>query len=206
MSNRLVSTTIIGVAALALASCTSPAASPAPDARAAEAADPSPVPDTAVFDETSVWVAADGSMRVATRPVTAGEQRARNAERERAAHGGPIPEIARDTACSGSSFWLYDRQDWTGNEICFAGAGVQTLHLLGFIRPVCGPRFCYLDTWLLHAGSYWAGVSPGALWTGPSPGYPVDGGVNYALEFAAWAKQSFDVGTTLYVDHLDLAQ
>jgi hypothetical protein len=205
MRENIVLASLVGVAWLGVAACGTTAAPAATDAAVA-AIENGPVADSTQFQETSVWIAADGSTRVAVRTVTAGEQRARAALRERMSAGGLAPQIARDTACSQPSFWLFDRHDWTGNEICFDGPGVATLHSYGFIRPVCGPLGCYEDTWEIRSGSYWAGVAPGEIWTGPSPGSPVDGGVNYAIPFDAWAKSTFDVGASLYVDHLDLAR
>jgi hypothetical protein len=205
MRENIVLASLVGVASLGAAACGTPADPAATDAAVAQI-DNGPVPDSTQFQETSVWFDADGSTRVAVHTITAGEQRARNALRERASTSGLAPQIARDTACSIPSFWLFDRKDWTGNEICFDGPGVATLHSYGFIRPVCGPVGCYEDTWEIRSGSYYAGVAFGELWTGPSPISPVDGGVNYGIPFDAWQKSTLDVGASLYVDHLDLGR
>jgi hypothetical protein len=94
-----------------------------PDAAVAvspsDPADPaatSPVPDETTFHETIVTFAADGTATSTDHVITAGEERAENAARAR----GVAPLTARDGTCASTSFWLYDRQDYTGNRICFA--------------------------------------------------------------------------------------
>ena len=178
-----------------------------PDAAAALPieTDPAPVADSETFTETSVWIDVDGETHSATRPITAGEERAQNAARARHVAGGPGLLIAQDSACTGSSLWLYSRSDWTGDLICFAGRGAGRLS--DYPRTLCsvgaGGTICTQWSWVLSQGSLWAGEASGGLWTGSSPFFPIDGGAEQTITFDAWEHKAFSV-TPQLLTHVSL--
>jgi hypothetical protein len=152
---------------LAVPACAvdSPAPSPVDDSSA--------VDDDTVFTEQGVMVQPDGTLVVGEpHAITAGEQRAQNAEREW--HPGPTTEAwgytvisestVVDDACSGTSVWMYDRTDFTGNRICFlTGSGVAGADLGSIVRRVGAFTF----TWSIASGSIWPGNQLGEI-HGPS--------------------------------------
>jgi hypothetical protein len=157
---------------LGLSACGARAADPdvrAVDAQLAAAIDdPAPVSDQAValaddtvVDVTAVTLAPDGTAQVRTGKTTVAAQRAAAAQAR--APGSATPLIAQDPLCASASFSLWDRTDFTGNQICFAGAG--TVSLADYDRRLCSTQlhFCYQVPWTLSSGSFAAGQSPGLL-------------------------------------------
>ena len=168
---------------------------------------PPPAADDAVFFETVIAIAADGSLQETSRPITAAEERRQNAQRS---FGGPAGAHAvhtqRDPGCAITSLWLYDRTDLTGNRICFDGlAGHAELSLGGFTRVwvrVFGYRMPVAN-WEIATGSYWPGADAGDLcWA--SPGIGVDASLGQpqepvpCLRFDAYGSaQAFDLSPEL---------
>lgn len=131
-------------------------------------ADPSPPR----YTQTAVRVAADGSMTVTHCEVTRAEQLIEQASRK--AGAAPVPgrivDVAVDSACAGSSFWLYDQPDLAGNEICVAGSGaVDLTQLDDTCVALDGVSSC--STWADAKKSYWAGAAAGNFYgTSEAPG------------------------------------
>jgi hypothetical protein len=124
-----------------------------------------PIDDATVFTETAVHTAADGTLTVEQHSITAGEERAQNAARERAQAGGPQPlDVTVDPACAGTDFWLYATKDWTGDRLCLTAGPSHTggIGLDQIDHPICwAPGECIHLTWANASGSYWAGVDKG---------------------------------------------
>ncbi|NVB82771.1 MAG: hypothetical protein HOV81_30620 [Kofleriaceae bacterium] len=125
-----------------------------------ETASEDPVSDDTVFHEVSISVGADGAVTVSEpRPITAKEQRAQNELKAAYARGETVPvAITRDSSCAYSSFWYYDRTDYSGNRICFTGVG--TADFASYLRV---SPFGTLVTWQTARGSFSAGSQVGTL-------------------------------------------
>jgi len=122
-------------------------------------------PEEAVFQRTVVHLDGDRPPVVSTSAVTASEQRAQLAALTQAAPSGVRQEaITSDASCMGSSMWLHDRPNQTGNELCFFGQG--TANLANFADSVI-PDAGGGNSWSGNVRSYWAGSSTGSFW-GPS--------------------------------------
>jgi hypothetical protein len=152
---------ICGIVATLTAACST---SPPSLADATGAALDEPVDDATVFTETGLALDPHGALIAVSRSITAGEERAQADARAHLAAGEAVPRIARDSTCAGASFWLYDRTDYTGNRVCYAGAGtwvrLESYRLMchfGASGAICTP------VWLETVGSFWAGSSPGHL-------------------------------------------
>jgi hypothetical protein len=150
-------------------------------------AGPPPMPvaavsDGDVFTQTAVWLDADGTSRVETRPITLAEERA-IAARIGATPGTAQPLIQQDLGC-GSSFWLYDGPNYSGNRICFNGAGTASLAL--YPRQVCVPfHGCSWYTWQIYSGSWYdAYTASGVLTPVPPPSGEPD--ANDQMYFSAY--------------------
>jgi hypothetical protein len=106
--------------------------------------------------------------------------------------GAPVQRTVLDRNCAFSSFWLYDRPDWTGNRLCFSGRGEINL------RPLL-PKVCkMINGWpwceprILTNGSYWAGDAPGLMTdSGGRPDGMPDAGVPMTIPFGANQKDRF---------------
>lgn len=168
------------------------------DARPKEA----PLPDDAVFEETVVELRGEEALVVSKRALTVGEARRDNRARANRANRPEEVQLAPDWGCNGAALWLYDRTDWTGNRICFLGAG--TADLSTYWRFADG----YWQTWELGHGAFWPGVSSGQIvgTTVPDEAYWID--ANYSdpmpppLEqvwpFASWGPREAFYGFILY--------
>lgn len=121
--------------------------------------------EEAQFTRTIVHLDADGSRTVKVVAITAAEQRADVEALARA--GGHVTledgaehvasagqALSRDTSCLGSSIWLFDLPNMTGNEICFSGTG--TVDLRDYGRGNGG-------LWARNVVSFWAGTRAGSL-------------------------------------------
>ena len=83
-----------------------------------------PLPDDAAFEETVVELRGEeGAVVVSRRVLTVGEARRDNLARANRANRPEEAQLTYDGGCNGAALWLYDRTDWTGNRICFLGAG-----------------------------------------------------------------------------------
>jgi hypothetical protein len=147
---------ILSAAACAPQQAADPDAAPEP---APPEIDPTPITDATEFTQTAVWLGADGTVRTEARTITAGEQAA-----QRAARTGPTTWSYQDKACNPDSLRLWDRDNFSGNEICFHGAG--TVSLGDFKRTTCGPVGCFSTDWRISTGSIAAGGLDGHLETG----------------------------------------
>lgn len=139
-----------------------------------ESPDVAPVPDETLFVSTVVELRPDGTSQVGEpQLITAGEQRAQNEWRHALERGEAEPpsRIVRDTSCPGDAVWLYARQDFTGDRICFSGAGFAKLE--NYVRySVRNGQIFYEGDWRLTGASVWPGVLFGRLQTSnPSVGY-----------------------------------
>jgi hypothetical protein len=187
---------VLSLSGLALTSACSEPRPADPDAAPPppSVTDDSPVPDETVFTEIGVWRAADGTFQRSERSITAGEERRQNEARARAAQSGRAERIALDTGCAGDAAWLYDRNDFTGNRICFHGTGF--VDLTGYKRMVCTINWtCFSLNWRLAAGSVWGGDEEGRLEWSDYP-YPVDAGLGpdpTAVPFHGKQKVPFNV-------------
>ncbi len=142
--------------ALALSACLDETAAPEEVEDLEELA----VSDDTVFHEISITARPDGTFDVSEpRPITAGEQRAQNEWKAAYARGERPPLTFVDSSCGWSSFWLYDRTDWTGNRICFAGVGASLL--AAYARYI--PFVLQPSTWEIPKGSYLSGAWAGSL-------------------------------------------
>ena len=130
----------------------------------AEPTDQEPVPDDTVFQEVTVTLRPNGIEVSQPRPITAGEQRAQNEIKAAVARGESAPLGIAAGACSSTSFWYYERADWTGNRICFAGAGGTFLP--NYVRRIIATNLVL--NWGIRSGSFWAGSQSGRL-----VGYPL---------------------------------
>lgn len=126
--------------------------------------------DEPQLTRTIVTLAADGREHVEVQPLTRREQLAEIAAREASearraaarAQGLGVAEepIQYDGSCLGSSLWVYDNADRSGNEICFFGQGIASLG--SYSRWVCTPAWtCYQSTWSAAVRSYWPGNEDG---------------------------------------------
>jgi hypothetical protein len=70
----------------------------------------------------------------------------------------------QDNSCAGSSLWMFDGENLTGNEICFSGQGWANLGDYADGAFVCSGWYCFRPTWAKHARSLWAGVDTGYLY------------------------------------------
>ena len=152
----------------------------------AAASPPAPVPatDADVFTETVVTLLPDGTSTSVTRPITAAEERA-IAAGIGAAPGTAQPLIQQDLGCT-SSFWLYDGTSYSGNRICFVGAG--TASLASYPRQVCVPfHGCSWYTWQISSGSWYdAYGASGVLTPLPLPPPQADANVDGRIYFSAY--------------------
>jgi hypothetical protein len=151
---------------IVLAACGARAADPragidAADGTAAIPEDPpqhvAPLADDTVVDVTAVTLAPDGTTQVRTGKTTVGAQRA-----ARAVAPGSATPLIMQWWCAPTSFSLWDRTDFTGNQICFTGTG--TTSLADYSRGAL--------TWQIQSGSWAAGVSYSGLLqqsTDPTP-------------------------------------
>jgi hypothetical protein len=192
---NLLARSTIALASL-LAACGEPPSAPfdagTVTVSGAEPVDTEPVSDATLFTETAVTRAPDGSTHVSTRTITAGEERAQNAERARARAGDVAPRTDEDPACRYASFWLYDRADQTGNRICFAGAGYVTLG--DYFRTISCAPLCRILTWEIVNGYYSAGNESGVLVYGSQPHNPdaAPGQTSqYEIPFGYWQYDAF---------------
>lgn len=136
----------------ALAACGTPMDEATPDATEA------PLPDDAMFTQTSV-VFIDGQPHVlGTRPLSVAQARRDNAAREAGPRGLDRLFANFDPWCTFDALWLYDRTDRTGNRICFLGSG--TAPLASYARYDRG-----WTTWQIGVGATWPGASGGWLTT-----------------------------------------
>lgn len=146
--------------------------------------------DQATYTRTIVKMTADGRPVVTTETVTAEEQR-RDVEaraealaastRQQAGEtiGSSAAAIARDTGCGGSSMWLFDRANLSGNEICFYGAGGVDL------RSYPDGRWWSAACTSLYSSCTWA-ASVQSFWAGSDRGYFTGYGL---FAFAPYARQ-----------------
>jgi len=157
-----------------------------------------PVSDDTVFYQTVAHASADGVVFDDPQPITAKQQRlmaeARMAHERGEVHPSWTP--TQDGACAGTSLWLFDRTDYSGNEICFTGCGVADL--TNYVRTYRGVdgRLHVLGTWRITSGSYWPGDRPGAL------GTVTNGSPAYFVEhwFTAWgARAAFNYAPDAYL-------
>jgi hypothetical protein len=186
-------------------------ASPPIDVAVEPTVDPAPVPDSTVFTQMIVSHDADGAEHIVRRPITAGEQRARVAARLQQLAGVPSarPLIDVDGACDVKSFWLFDRMDYTGDEICIHGRGVINLKAQWLYRCNFRPQGnqCWWTTWAIKQGSYLAGESLGGLGRHQAFNY-ADAGEgevdrNFPYQFVAWDRQLLDLTEAVDVLALD---
>jgi hypothetical protein len=121
-------------------------------------------PDETVFHRTIVHLDGDGAPVVSTASVTAGEQRAQLAALTQELPSGVQQDaITSDASCLGSSIWLHDQANQTGNELCFFGKGSANLgSFVDVVIPDAGER-----SWSAAVRSYWAGSGSGSF-TGPA--------------------------------------
>ncbi len=175
-----------------LAACGTPMDEVAPDATEA------PLPDDAMFTQTSV-VFIDGQPHVlGTRPLSVAQARRDNAAREAGPRGLDQLFTYFDPWCQNDALWMYDRADRTGNRICFLGAGLA--NLAEYPRYDGG-----WTTWQIGAGATWPGAAGGRLFTvnddgidasyaGVPPGAPYQ----QLWWFSAWAPATPFYGLVPY--------
>lgn len=147
------SSSILALALLSsLAACTTAIDDPSEDVG---------VDDLPTVSRTVVRLAPDGTQTVDEDFITPAEQRDEIAARDaQLAQGrGAESAIAVDDGCGGSSLWIYDNVNQTGNEVCFYGAG--TAYLSYYRRSVCAGSTCYFGNWMNAVRSYYAGSSGG---------------------------------------------
>ncbi|AKV00961.1 hypothetical protein AKJ09_07624 [Labilithrix luteola] len=78
-------------------------------------------PEDTVFTQTMVTVKEDGTLDIKTRPITLAEEIAEREIREAQAAGIPMQKtFSVDPGCAGSSEWLYDGNNLTGNRVCIS--------------------------------------------------------------------------------------
>jgi hypothetical protein len=138
------------------------------------------------FTRTIVHLDANGATTsLVTEAVSASEQLGFHAAPARGPRDNAIgiadhiPPV-RDIACAGTSMWLFDRADLTGNELClYATDGAGTARLSDFPRRACSDPICNFANWSRSVRSFWAGKSRGMF---------TDGGSQYA-HFAAYERQ-----------------
>jgi hypothetical protein len=122
------------------------------------------------FTETIVRTGADGAPIVTYRIITAAEERAQNAARDRTTSGAPQPldivvdPPTEDPTCAPTDLWIYDQPNFSGNRLCLRpGNHPETnwesdiaLHTL--TRWLCTSRFnCRGTSWALMQGSVMVG-------------------------------------------------
>jgi hypothetical protein len=156
-----------------IACAAAPDLDPDAAAPAAPAVEPPSNPDGAVFTQTEVWLSADGTSRVETRPITRDEERAIAAR-----ISGAQPLIWQDVSC-GASFWLYDQPYYAGNRICFHGAGTAALAL--YPREVNGHWY----TWQISSGSWYDAYNASGVLT-PLPQPPGRSDASDSIYFAPY--------------------
>jgi len=154
---------VAAASALALGACTIPEQAPTTDSSPGSATDSSPV-----YTVTSVKLNADGTSEVQYSQVTEAQQLAEHAARAAAKTaradglGTATDAIAQNASCPyGTSMWNFDNSNYTGNEICFGGAG--TVALSSYCRQyhyVNGIVLCY-TTWNAAVRSYEVGSEYG---------------------------------------------
>jgi hypothetical protein len=131
-----------------------------------------------VFTSTSVYVDSNGEVKTETVPITLAQELRENAARAALVNGEPAQNgavgeaqqaIGYDSACSGSSLWIYDNgggSDGTGNRVCFKYDASQGDALLGnYCRT---GKICIRNsaaTWYHQVRSYWPGNFAGAFWS-----------------------------------------
>jgi hypothetical protein len=122
---------------------------------------------------TIVTFDVDGTEKVRTETITRETQLREIEERETflGERAEPKPKdgvgttssaLTLDSGCAGSSLWMFDGQNLSGNEICFTGAGWANLANYSD-RMYCSGNICSWGTWAKNVRSLWAGVDPGAL-------------------------------------------
>jgi hypothetical protein len=128
-----------------------------------------------VYTRTIAHLNADGTVAsIKVVPVTASEQREEASVRLAARQNKILPSagegsglsvqgVNSDSSCAGSDNWLYDQENFTGNELCLYGSGgYQCAAMSSFPRGSGG-------NWQFEVYSYW---------TGNETGYFTDGDIN----------------------------
>ena len=132
---------------------------------------PDTTDDESYVSQTIVTIDKDGKQSVRERVLT---QRQARAEFEVAKGlavtppnatgnvGSTSEALTQDTGCAGSSLWLWDSTNQTGNELCFKadGAGYQAASLANYVRCTGYFRGICVATspWTQAIRSYWGGV------------------------------------------------
>jgi hypothetical protein len=149
-----------------------------------------------VFTETVVVLGQDGHETTYIRELTPEEaamteRRAPSArDVDGSAAGDRVGESAqaltKDPTCAGSSLWLQDQQNQSGNRICFHNFyGGWTVDLASYCRVWVVNPFPYEKTcisyWNAWVASFWAGDFQGKFMTQPA------GGSEYW--YSSWERQ-----------------
>jgi hypothetical protein len=96
-----------------------------------------------------------------------------------------LESVSQDSACAGSSFWLYDQPSNVGNKICFSGTG--NLDLTQYLYKcswVGGLHFC--TTWATAKQSYWAGIEGG--WFQSKASYACTNPIGVCAPFGVYGR------------------
>jgi hypothetical protein len=160
------------------------------------------------YTETAVHLNADGTQTVTYRAVTLSQELRENADRELLATPGGQPgdeatglgtaaeALWQDTGCAGSSFWLYDHVNRTGNRICFAGTGIADLAAYP-VDPHCS-GVC--SSWYGAMQSYYSGLYEGWFQGLTQEVSCTNATANHCAAFSAYAQHnsltSCETGTT----------
>jgi hypothetical protein len=122
---------------------------------------------------TIVWLQSDGTAEVKTVEISRAQQQAEVAQRQEMAQqqdsgsaiGTARQAVAEDPNCLGSSLWVFDDYNQTGqNELCLYWTSAGSLAWLSDYRVrYCDAYSCYFFTWEGRVRSYWAGVDGGAF-------------------------------------------
>lgn len=127
----------------------------------------------ALVSRTVVSFDAHGVATVKEDRITRAQQLAEIEERQRFVDAIEHPEhgiqktsaaTSLDGSCSGSSLWMFDGENLTGNEICFTGQGNADLSQYHDGAMTCGSWYCFWPTWSKHVRSLWAGSDTGYLY------------------------------------------
>src|SRR5947208_2984840 len=74
---------------------------------------------TAPVTETAATLHADGTVTTTSRQVSVEEQLAELGQRDPSGDTVAAQLVSQDTACVGSSMWVYDQPNRTGSRVCF---------------------------------------------------------------------------------------